>query len=363
MKVLIVVGARPQFIKAFPVSRALRADHEEVLIHTGQHYDEELSDVFFEELGIPEPTHQLGVGSASHAVQTARMLEGLEGVIDAEDPDVVLLYGDTNSTLAGALATAKLSPPLAHVEAGLRSFNRAMPEEINRVLTDHVSDLLLAPSDAAVSNLASEGLTERVVKTGDVMVDALELVNRRVTERSQILEELGYSEGEYILLTVHRAENTDNRSRLESIVTGIERLSKPVVFPCHPRTKDRLQETKLWNRVSESCHVIDPVGYPEFLRLLGGADRVVTDSGGVQKEAFVLDTPCVTLRDETEWVETVETGWNTLVGADSEAMHRALDRRSELTGKPQPYGDGNAAEAIVRALEERVELPITSRAA
>jgi UDP-N-acetylglucosamine 2-epimerase (non-hydrolysing) len=363
MKVLTVVGARPQFIKAFPVSRALRADHEEVLVHTGQHYDAELSDVFFKELGIPEPTHQLGVGSASHAVQTARMLEGLEGVIMAEGPDVVLVYGDTNSTLAGALATAKLSPPLAHVEAGLRSFNRAMPEEINRVLTDHVSDVLLAPSDAAVSNLASEGLTERVVKTGDVMVDALELVHRRVSERSPILDELGYSEGAYILLTVHRAENTDDRSRLESIVAGIERVSKPVVFPCHPRTKDRLQEAKLWNRVSDACHVIDPVGYPEFLRLLGGAARIVTDSGGVQKEAFVLDTPCVTLRDETEWVETVEAGWNILVGADSEAMHRALDRRFELTGKPQPYGDGNAAEAIVRALEKRVDLPISSRAA
>lgn len=360
MKVLTVVGARPQFIKAFPVSRALQADHDEVLIHTGQHYDEELSAVFFDELGIPEPTHQLGVGSASHAVQTARMLEGLEGVIEVEDPDVVLVYGDTNSTLAGALATAKLKPPLAHVEAGLRSFNRAMPEEINRVLTDHVSDLLLAPSDAAVSNLASEGLTERVVKTGDVMVDALELVYRRVTERSQFLDELGYTDGEYILITVHRAENTDDRSRLESIVTGIERLSRPVVFPCHPRTKDRLQETGLWERVSDACHVIDPVGYPEFLRLLGSADRIVTDSGGVQKEAFILDTPCLTLRDETEWVETVEAGWNTLVGADAEAMHRALDGPFDLTDKPEPYGDGNGADAIVRALVERFEPPTTT---
>jgi UDP-N-acetylglucosamine 2-epimerase (non-hydrolysing) len=352
MKVLTVVGARPQFVKAFPVSRQLRDAHDEVLVHTGQHYDEGLSDVFFEELAIPEPDHHLGVGSASHATQTAEMMTGIERLIESEDPDAVLLYGDTNSTLAGAVVAAKEDVTVAHVEAGLRSGNWAMPEEVNRVLTDHASDLLFAPSEAAAANLREEGLTDGVTVTGDVMQDAVLHARERAAEGSTILAELGVDDGEYVLATVHRAGNTDDPDRLAAIMSGLTASSRPVVFPAHPRTVGALEQHGLWEAYADEIRLIEPVGYLDFVRLLDGAERVATDSGGVQKEAFYLDTPCVTLRDETEWTETVDCGWNVLVGADEAAIREALSTDFVPPEKPPLYGDGSAAATIREVLDD-----------
>ena len=354
MNVVSIVGARPQFVKAFAVSRELRVDHEEVLLHTGQHYDEELSDVFFDELGIPEPDSNLGVGSGTHGRQTAAMIEGIEEVVESAGPDVVLLYGDTNSTLAGAIAASKMDPQVAHVEAGLRSYNRDMPEEINRVLTDHASDLLFAPSDSAAETLAQEGITEGVHVPGDVMYDAILWAREVAVGRSDVLDRLGLAEGEFVLATVHRAGNTDDPDRLEAIVEGLSDAPLPVVLPIHPRTKHRLEEFDLWERATSALTIIDPVGYLDFVRLLDAAERVATDSGGVQKEAFFLDTRCVTMREETEWVETVECGWNVLVGADRAAIGEELSTTQDVGQKPTPYGDGTAAEEIVKILSERV---------
>jgi UDP-N-acetylglucosamine 2-epimerase (non-hydrolysing) len=356
MKVLTVVGARPQFVKAFAVSRELRRSHTEVLVHTGQHYDEELSGVFFEELDIPAPDYNLGVGSASHARQTAEMVLGLEDAVEAESPDAILVYGDTNSTLAGALVGAKRDATLVHVEAGLRSHNWSMPEEVNRVLTDHASDVLCAPTAAAVDALGAEGREEGVVQTGDVMYDTLLWARDRATARSDVLERLGLEEGEFVLATVHRAGNTDDPDRLAGIVDGLAAGSLPTVVPLHPRTRDRLLEFDLFEAADRRLTLVDPVGYLDFVRLVDAADRVATDSGGVQKEAFFLDTPCVTMREETEWTETVTAGWNVLVGADPAAIGRALEQDvgATPTKKPSPYGDGNAAEAVVSATRRAV---------
>jgi UDP-N-acetylglucosamine 2-epimerase (non-hydrolysing) len=354
MKALTIVGARPQFIKAFAVSRELRENHEEVLVHTGQHYDEELSDVFFEELGVPEPDYNLGVGSDSHGKQTAAMLKGIEEVIEVEIPDVVLLYGDTNSTLSGAIAASKIEPLVAHVEAGLRSYNREMPEEINRVLTDHASDLLFAPSESAVETLEEEGISEGVHFVGDVMYDAI-LWARDVAEReSTILERVGLEENQFILSTVHRAGNTDNQERLKTIIEALSNAPRPVVLPVHPRTENRLREYEMWRRATSEIEVINPVGYLDFVQLLDASERVATDSGGVQKEAFYLNTPCVTMRDETEWIETVESGWNVLVGANRDRIETELATVSVPNQKPSPYGEGDAAERILDTLEVSV---------
>ncbi|KAB1189957.1 UDP-N-acetylglucosamine 2-epimerase (non-hydrolyzing) [Haloferax sp. MBLA0076] len=352
LKILSVVGARPQFIKAFPVSAALRREHDEVLVHTGQHYDESLSGVFFDELDIPKPDYNLGVGSGPHAVQTAEMMHRLDAVVADEDPDVVLVYGDTNSTLAAALVASKRDPLLAHVEAGLRSHNWEMPEEVNRVLTDHCSDLLFAPSESAALTLESEGIHDGVYVTGDVQYDAILQVRSTARDRSTVLEDMGLRDGEYVLATVHRAANTDDRSRLEAIVSGLADAGRPVVFPVHPRTENALHEAGLWEQVTtnENILLVDPVGYLDFVRLLDGAERVATDSGGVQKEAFYLDKRCVTLRGETEWVETVDAGWNTLVGADAVAIRTALQTDDPLPEKPSLYGDGTAAARIEDAL-------------
>lgn len=352
MKVLTVVGARPQFVKAFVVSRELRRDHEEVLVHTGQHYDEELSAVFFEELGIPEPDYNLGVGSGSHGRQIAGMLPGLEDAIEAEAPDVVLTYGDTNSTIACAILVAKMEPPLAHVEAGLRSYNWSIPEESNRVLTDHASDLLFAPTRTAVENLAAEGITDGVYQTGDVMYDAMLWARDHATENSSVLSRFGLAEDEYVLATIHRAGNTDDPERLAGIVEGLSAVSRPVVLPLHPRTRNRLVEFGLYEAFDDAVQLVEPVGYLDFVRLLDGASVVATDSGGVQKEAFFLDTPCVTMREETEWVETVDSGWNVLVGADSAAIQTAIAGSTRPDSKPQPFGDGTAGRKIVEALED-----------
>lgn len=355
MKVVTVLGARPQFIKAAPLSEALRKNHEEKIIHTGQHYDYQMSDVFFEELGIPRPDFFLGVGSKNHGAQTAEMLTGVEEVLLKEKPDWVLVYGDTNSTLAGALAAAKLHIPIAHVEAGLRSYNRQMPEEVNRVLTDHVSSLLFCPTDQAVKNLSLEGLTLGVVRTGDVMADALYYHARRAEEQRRA-ENLRYREKSYLLATVHRAENTDDPRRLEGIIKAFAQIDGQIVLPLHPRTKKLLQECRL--SLPENVEVIEPVGYLEMILLEKGAEIILTDSGGVQKEAYLWRVPCVTLRDETEWVETVHTGWNTLTGAQTEEIAAAVKRYRHNSLPPYQenlYGNGRASAEIVAAMKLSVE--------
>ena len=354
MKVLNIVGARPQFIKAFPISRILRSEHDEILLHTGQHYDEEMTDIFFDELGIPEPEVNLGVGSLSHGDQTARIMSGIESVVEETSPDVVLVYGDTNSTLAGAIVAAKMDPMLAHVESGMRSFNRDMPEEINRVLTDHAADILFTASETAVELLEAEGISEGVLQTGDVMYDTLLWAKERSESKSEILHELGVSLNEYYLATVHRPRNTDDRSRLSSILEAFEQVSGPIVFPAHPRTVERLDAFGLTERARHATILIDPVGYLDIVRLLDGAISVITDSGGLQKEAYFLETPCITLREDTEWIETVETGWNLLTGANPDQIVSGLTREPPKSAPKPVYGDGQAAESIVRALESRV---------
>lgn len=354
MKVLNVFGTRPQYIKLFPVCRALKENrHENVLVDTGQHYDETLSGVFLDELDIPAVDYDLDVRSGSHGAQTGRMLAEIEGIIDEEEPDAVIVYGDTNSTLAAAIATAKLPPTLAHVESGTRSYNRRMPEELNRIMTDHISDLLYAPIDRAIENLEREGITEGVVLTGDVMFDAIQWAREYVTETNGgVLDELPVDPGEFVLTTVHRPRNTDDGERLRTILETLDEHPLPVVFPAHPRVRNRIEELGLDERLSEDFHIVEPVGYLDFVRLLAGAERVATDSGGAQKEAFMLETPCVTLREETEWDGTVECGWNRLVGADRELIREALSENGDRPPQPDLFGDGRAAERIVGAIED-----------
>lgn len=348
-----IVGARPQFIKAAVVSRALRAqgqDVREVLIHTGQHYDVNMSDVFFDELAIPRPDYHLGIGGGTHGQNTGRMIEHLEAVLLKEQPAWVLVYGDTDSTLAGALAAVKLHIPVAHVEAGLRSFNRRMPEEINRVLTDHAADLLFTPTDTATGNLAREGLAgANVQQVGDVMYDAALFYGAWADRHSRILAQLGLSPRGYILATLHRAENTDDAGRILGILAGFAASPKPIVWPVHPRTRKRLQEFGL--TLPATVRPIDPVGYLDMVMLEQHAAVIATDSGGVQKEAYFHRVPCLTLREETEWVETLDSGWNRLVGADSEQLATALHQTwPPGTSQPQVYGDGHAAERIREVL-------------
>jgi UDP-GlcNAc3NAcA epimerase len=345
VRVLTVVGNRPQFIKAAAVSHRLREADEEVLVHTGQHYDEELSEIFFTELGLPAPEHHLELGGGSNTAQTARMLDALEGLLASEAPDLVLVYGDTNSTLAGALAAAQARIPVAHVEAGMRSFDRAMPEELNRVLSDHASALLLCSSEAAAENLRAERVAGRIEVVGDVMVDIALLLGPRAAARSDVLERFGVTPGEYLLVTAHRAGNVDDPARLERLVELIEAMPYPIVFPLHPRTRARLEAAGLLDRVPVS----PPLGYLEFTALLQNARAVLTDSGGVQKEAYLAATPCITLRDTTEWTETVDVGWNVLVDLDAQAALAALERRPPPE-RPQLYGDGRAGERVVAAL-------------
>ena len=348
MKVLTVVGARPQFIKAAAVSRGLRVEHTEVLVHTGQHYDRSLSQVFFEELDIPEPDYNLGVGSASHGVQTGAILAKLDDLLLEECPDCVLVYGDTNSTLAGALAAAKLHIPVAHVEAGLRSFNRAMPEEINRVLTDHVSDWLFCPTETAVHNLAAEGITEGVHNVGDVMYDAMLHNVEIAARRSRILSDLCLEPKRYLLVTVHRPRNTDNLDNLRSILEALNRLGEAIVLPAHPRTRAAIRRTDTVLR--SHVQLTEPVGYLDMLILEKNARLILTDSGGVQKEAYFHKVPCITLREETEWTETVRAGWNTVVGADTAAILAAAQSERAIEGSPDVFGDGRASERIIDIL-------------
>ncbi len=348
MRIVTIIGNRPQFVKAAAVSRRLRETFDELIVHTGQHYDDELSRVFFEELNVPRPARELGAGTGSNTAQTARILAALEPVLAELRPQLALVYGDTNSTLAGALAAAQAGIPVGHVEAGMRSFDRTMPEELNRVLTDHASDLLLCSTPTSVANLEREGAAGEAHLVGDVMAD-VSLAFRDVAEqRSRILEELALESGNYLVVTAHRAGNVDDPARLEALVTVLERLPPPVVFPLHPRTRARLEAAGLTDRLA-GVTVVPPLGYLDFLELARHARAVLTDSGGVQKEAYLLGVPCITLRDRTEWVETVETGWNTLVDLDADAALAALDARPPAE-RPELYGGGRAAERVAEVL-------------
>jgi UDP-N-acetylglucosamine 2-epimerase (non-hydrolysing)/UDP-GlcNAc3NAcA epimerase len=351
MRVLTVIGNRPQFIKAAAVSPRLRERHEEVMVHTGQHSDDELSTVFFDELGLPAPERQLGIARGTNTSQTARMLAALEPALEAVRPDVVLVYGDTNSTLAGALAGAQAAVPVAHVEGGMRSFDRAMPEELNRVLTDHASALLLCSSDVSAANLAREAVAGRVEVVGDVMVDVALTVQPRVRAQLALLEAHGVRPGEYLIATAHRAGNVDDQARLALLVELLRSLPLPVVLPLHPRTRARLEEHRLLASLQDAPNVrlAPPLGYLEFTALVCNARAVITDSGGLQKEAYLAGVPCVTLRPSTEWTETVDNGWNVLVDLDRAAALAALERPAPPE-RPPLYGDGHAGERVVAAL-------------
>jgi UDP-GlcNAc3NAcA epimerase len=353
VKIVTILGARPQFIKAGSISRELLRrkaagfEVEEVIVHTGQHYDSNMSDIFFNQLGIPAPRYHLGIGSGLHGKQTGKMLEAIEEVLIEETPDCVLVYGDTNSTLAGALAASKMSIPIAHVEAGLRSFNKSMPEEQNRIVTDHLSDLLFSPTDVATRNLRNEGIAQNNIhQAGDVMFDVSLIYGEQARNDKSFLKTLGVEPGAYILATVHRASNTDDPESLKSIVSGLEMVAKetPVVLPLHPRTQKAMQDNKL---SFENVQVVEPVGYFEMVVLECQAALVVTDSGGVQKEAYFHGVPCVTLRDDTEWVELIEMGWNRLARPRKDDIANVIRQALGTTGgEGQPYGDGDASRKI-----------------
>ena len=354
MRVLSIVGARPQFVKLAAVAAAFgaEADVEHVIVHTGQHYDAAMSDVFFADLRIPDPDVHLGVGSGSHGVQTGAMLAALDGVIDEHRPDWVLVYGDTNSTLAGAVAAVKLHVPVAHLEAGLRSFNRLMPEEHNRVLTDHAADLLLAPTQVAMDHLAHEGLASRSVLVGDVMTDVCFLVRDAVRQAEPDLPEGVTVDGGYVVATIHRAENTDHPERLRAIVASLQSLAVPVVLLAHPRLVARAAEFGI-NVEAGAVHATAPVPYPQMVAAVLHSRGVVTDSGGLQKEAYLLGVPCTTLRTETEWVETLQDGWNVL-DPDLSRVATAALRERPTSAQSVPYGDGHAAERVAAILRDRL---------
>lgn len=357
MKVITIVGARPQFIKAAALSRCIKEEYlndiEEILVHTGQHYDENMSAVFFNELGIPEPKYNLAITANTHGVMTGRMLEAIEEVLLSEKPDTVLVYGDTNSTLAAALAASKLHIPVAHVEAGLRSFNMRMPEEINRIVTDKLSTYLLCPTNEAVKNLRLEGISRGVHQVGDVMYDNALYFSKKAREKSDILQKLKLKIGEFVLVTCHRAENTDNRENLIEIFKALCEIAKdlPVVFPVHPRTLSYVNRYN-FNSYLKNLVVLEPTSYLDMVALEQSAQLILTDSGGVQKEAFFYGIPCITMREETEWVETVELGWNQLVGADSKKIYAAFLQIQKGKSDYLPYGDGRSSQRIIRSILE-----------
>jgi UDP-N-acetylglucosamine 2-epimerase len=350
MKIMSVVGARPQFIKVAPIIKALEkyGATQHILVHTGQHYDIELSKIFFDELSIPKPDYNLEVGSDSHARQTGRMIISLEDTLLTEKPDLVLVYGDTNSTLAGALAAVKLHIPVAHVEAGPRMFDKSIPEEINRVLTDHIASLLFAPTQTAVNNLKREGIENGVYLAGDVMLDSFRHFSEIAGRNSKIVDELALNQGGYLLATVHRARNTDNEENLRSIIDAFINLGATIVFPLHPRTEKYLKQYRLYDSFKKAPNIrlISPVGYLDSMMLTRNAKKVLTDSGGLQKEAYFSKVPCITLDEATGWPETVEDGWNILVGSDKAKIVQAA-KDFEPKGKPRDvFGDGRAAEKI-----------------
>ena len=353
MKVASIVGARPNFVKLAPVSREVRRRFDEVIIHTGQHYDYEMDKIFFDDMGIPAPDYHLGIGSGSHGHQTGEMLKKIEEVIISEKPDVVLVFGDTNSTLAGALAAAKLHINVAHVEAGLRSYDKSMPEEINRVLVDHCSDLLLCPTKTAVENLKIEGIKRNVYLTGDVMVDAQRDCAKIAENKSRILADLGIKPKDYCLATIHRASNTDDPDKFRAIIEALEELGD-IVFPCHPRAEKYLRQFGLWDDLNRRARVIKPVGYFDMLMLEKNAKKILTDSGGVQKEAYLLGIPCITLRDETEWVETVADGWNVLVGSSREKIVQLARHFEPSQERHDVFGKGDASIKTAELIEKLV---------
>ncbi len=348
MKIVSIVGARPEFIQAMPVSQALRQSHTEVLVHTGQHYDYRMSQAFFDELDVPSPDYNLGVGSGSQAEQTARILVLIEQVLLKEKPDLVIVRGDTNSTLAGALATSKLHIPTAHIEAGERSYDRRMPEEVNRLVTDALSDLHLCASQQAVKNLSSEGISGAVYWVGDVMLDAMLKTIPLAHQNSNVRERIGIKPGGYALVTLHRAANTDNTERLAKIVETLNQIGETIIFPVHPRTKNALEQIQ--GGFDKHVQLIDPVGYLDMIMLEEGARLIATDSGGVQREAYFLGVPCLTLREETEWVETIEAGWNMLVGVAPDAILDAWSNFAPPASRPAIFGDGDAGEKIAEII-------------
>ncbi|WP_340084380.1 UDP-N-acetylglucosamine 2-epimerase (non-hydrolyzing) [Siminovitchia sp. FSL H7-0308] len=350
-KIITVLGARPQFIKAAPVSREIRKEFQELIVHTGQHYDQNMSDIFFEELSIPKPDYHLGIGSGSHGEQTGKMLASIEEILLKEKPDYLLVYGDTNSTLAGSLAAAKLHIPVLHIEAGLRSFNKKMPEEINRIMTDHVSSYLFCPTETAVQNLYKENIKENVWNVGDVMYDAV-IYNKEIAEeRSTVLQDHQLSSKDYYLITIHRAENTDDFEKMTRIIDAFSQIKGPKVWPVHPRTKKKLHSFGLDINKIPDLHIIEPVGYLDMLKLENHALKILTDSGGVQKEAYFMEVPCVTLREQTEWVETLESEANILVGTDTQkivdAVYKSISPNYEAY-----FGEADASRKIVELLSK-----------
>ena len=351
MKIASIVGARPQFIKLAPFSREIRKRNREVLIDTGQHYDAEMAGNFFSEFKIPKPDHALGIGSADHGEQTGKMLIALEKVLIAEQPALAVVFGDTNSTLAGALAAAKLNIPVAHVEAGLRSFDTSMPEELNRVLTDHLSKLLFCPTDVSKDNLKREGITEGVHVVGDVMVDALDESRKAAEKHSKVLEHFNLKKGEYQFLTVHRPSNTDVKRNLEGILKAVGDSGVTTVFSVHPRTAKLLEDYGLGKTIPKNVITTKPLGHMDAIWLVSNAARVLTDSGGLQKEAYLLGTPCITLRDNTEWVETINAKWNVLVGADAKKIHDAITKFQPPSYRPKIFGPSGASERIAKIID------------
>ncbi|OQX96618.1 UDP-N-acetylglucosamine 2-epimerase (non-hydrolyzing) [candidate division KSB1 bacterium 4572_119] len=354
MKIVSIVGARPQFVKAAPVSKELRKNHEELILHTGQHYDKKMSKIFFDDLKISKPDINLGIGSESHAKQTAEILVGIEKYLIQEKPDWVIIYGDTNSTLGAALAASKLHIKIAHVEAGLRSFNMKMAEEINRIVADRLSNLLFCPTDTAVKNLSNEGITDSVYNIGDVMLDAAVQFAPIAEEKSNVLKQLSIKPKSYMLLTLHRAENTDYFENMESIIAALMDSKAQIVFPIHPRTVKYLKQYNLYDVVKKSSNIllIEPVSFMDMIVLEKNASKILTDSGGIQKEAYFYKVPCVTMRDETEWVETVEDGWNIVVGANYDKIREAIEGFSPSSVQQGHYGDGNASGQIKKLLEK-----------
>ncbi|MBC8376171.1 MAG: UDP-N-acetylglucosamine 2-epimerase (non-hydrolyzing) [FCB group bacterium] len=350
MKLVTIIGARPQFVKASVISKALRdAGHTEILVNTGQHYDDNMARIFFEEMGIPKPDYDLGVGSGTHASQTASTLVGIEKILFIEKPDFIIVFGDTNATVAGALAAAKCHIKIVHIEAGLRSYNRKMPEEINRVVTDVLSDLLFVPTQVAVDNLNREGITSGIYIVGDVMVDALITYTKIAEKKSHVLKELSLEKEKFLLMTIHRPSNADSDERLLSILKEVSRIDLPVIFPVHPRSRTRVE--KLISQTDGNIRIIDPVGYLDMMMLEKYASIIITDSGGVQKEAYLHKTPCLTVRGETEWVETVRDGWNYIVGDQLEQISILSNNFPKPKEWHPHYGDGTSSARIVEILE------------
>jgi len=352
MKIISVVGARPQFIKLAILSKELRENHNEIIIHTGQHYDDNMSRYFFEEMQIAKPDYNLNIGSGSHGKQTAEMLIGLEDIFLHQKPDVVITFGDTNTTLATGLAATKLNIPVAHVEAGLRSHNREMPEEINRILTDHISDYLFAPTLNAMENIKSENLYGKPFLVGDVMYDSLLYYGKIAEQKSRILKNLKLKQKEYILLTLHRPYNVDNIQKLQNIFSALKQTKRFIVLPVHPRTCKMIESTN--TIIPENISIIEPLGYLDFIFLQKHSEKIITDSGGIQKEAYLNGIPCITIRPETEWIETVKAGWNVLVGDKKDQLIENCLHFKPSHNRPRYFGDGNSSKKIISILESHL---------